>query len=295
MTIGAYVATRRFEGFAGGGLVADVWGANDAPTVLLLHGSGQTRHAWSGTARALAVMGWRAVTLDLPGHGDSGWAPDGDYRTPTLAHAMRGVWHELGQPLAVVGASFAGLLSIATAARADAPSLAALVLVDVAPRMEDAGRSRVRGFMAAHLDGFGSLDEAAGSIAGYLNRPVEGRLEGLAKNLRQNECGRWVWHWDPRLIADSNRRNRPEAEWYEGALRDLRCPILLVRGLRSDLVSDKSVWALRQAVPGVQVVDVVDAGHMVAGDANDAFCESLAPFLRTAMPPASASQRGTEP
>jgi len=60
-------------------LVGDAWGASDAAPVLLLHGGGQTRHAWGGTARALAEQGWYAVALDLRGHGDSGWSPDGNY------------------------------------------------------------------------------------------------------------------------------------------------------------------------------------------------------------------------
>ena len=78
----------RFEGFEGIHLVADVWGDPDAWPVLLMHGGGQTRHAWGGAAQTLAANGWRAVSLDLRGHGESEWAadviPDGDpARDPT--------------------------------------------------------------------------------------------------------------------------------------------------------------------------------------------------------------------
>ncbi len=52
-------------------LVGDAWGASDAPPVLLLHGGGQTRHAWGTTAQSLAERGWYAVSLDMRGHGDS--------------------------------------------------------------------------------------------------------------------------------------------------------------------------------------------------------------------------------
>jgi len=41
-------------------LVGEAWGASAAAPVLLLHGGGQTRHAWGGTARALAEQGWYA-------------------------------------------------------------------------------------------------------------------------------------------------------------------------------------------------------------------------------------------
>ena len=66
-------------GHGGLRLRAEVCGGEAAPPVLLLHGGGQTRHAWGGTARTLAEDGWCAVSVDLRGHGDSDWAPDGDY------------------------------------------------------------------------------------------------------------------------------------------------------------------------------------------------------------------------
>ena len=58
-------------------LVADAWSDADAVPVLFLHGGGQTRHAWRRTAATLACEGWRAVSLDMRGHGESEWAPDG--------------------------------------------------------------------------------------------------------------------------------------------------------------------------------------------------------------------------
>ena len=47
--------------------------------MLLLHGGGQTRHSWSGTAQRLAREGWHALSLDLRGHGQSDWSPAGAY------------------------------------------------------------------------------------------------------------------------------------------------------------------------------------------------------------------------
>ena len=113
------VERREFPGFDGGEWGADVLGPPDAPTVLLLHGGGQTRHAWGGTALALARAGWRAVALDLPGHGESAWSASGDYRIDTLARAMGRLWRELGTPLAVIGASLGGLVSMAAVGRDD--------------------------------------------------------------------------------------------------------------------------------------------------------------------------------
>ncbi len=276
---------REFSGFAGGPLVADVYGPVGAPTVLLLHGGGQTRHAWGRAAQTLGDAGWRTVALDLPGHGDSAWAADGDYRIEVLADTMLRIWRELGTPLAVVGASLGGLISMAAVGRADAPPINALVLVDIAPRMEEAGVERIVSFMRARPDGFASLEEAAQHIADYRGRPMEGPIEGLKKNLRLNAQGRWVWHWDPQLMSEANHNHRRDADGYERALRGLQAPTLLLRGQRSDVISEEDARALVQTLPQARFVDLKGAGHMIAGDANDAFAASVADFLHEVMPP----------
>ncbi len=283
---------RKFSGFAGGTLVADVHGPVGAPTVLLLHGGGQTRHAWGRAAQTLGDAGWRTVALDLPGHGDSAWAADGDYRIEVLADTMLGVWRELGTPLAVVGASLGGLISMAAVGRTDAPPISALVLVDIAPRMEEAGVERIVSFMRARPDGFASLEEAAQQIAAYRGRPMEGPIEGLKKNLRLNAQGRWNWHWDPQLMSEANHNHRRDADGYERALRGLRAPILLLRGQRSDVISEEDARALVQTMPRARFIDLKGAGHMVAGDANDAFATSVAAFLHEVMPPARSPAGG---
>lgn len=279
---------REFSGFDGGRWVADVIGHPAAPTVLLLHGGGQTRHAWGQTADALAHAGWRAVALDLPGHGESAWSVDGNYRIEALAQAMCRLWRELGTPLAVVGASLGGLVSMAAVGRDDAPPIAALVLVDIAPRVQTAGVGRIVEFMRAHAEGFASLEEAALHIAAYRRRPVTTQLDGLKKNLRLNAKGRWVWHWDPALMSDDNHNHRPDAVLYERGLQRLSAPVLLVRGQRSDVISEADAEAFQAACPRGRYVNLKDAGHMVAGDANDAFTGSVIDFLGEVMPPLTA-------
>jgi hypothetical protein len=97
--------TIRLTGFEGIPLVADAHGEGDSWPVLLMHGGGQTRHAWGGQAAALARAGWRAVSLDLRGHGDSGWAPNGDYSFTSLGADCIAVCDPLGRPPVRMGAS----------------------------------------------------------------------------------------------------------------------------------------------------------------------------------------------
>lgn len=279
----------RFARFAGRQcpvLVADVHGPEAGPSVLLLHGGGQTRHAWGDAARRLGAAGWNAVALDLPGHGDSAWIEGGDYSLPAMAAEIAAVAETLPRPLAVVGASLGGLSAMGSLLLDPPLHLDALVLVDVAPRTESAGVERVLQFMSAYPEGFPSLDEAAQHIARYRGRAFAGAREGLRKNLRRLPSGRWAWHWDPRLLDPTHHEQRRDPALYERALHDWRGPTLLVRGVQSDVVSREGARDLLRIVPSARWVDLEDAGHMVAGDANDAFADAVIAFLSEVLPPA---------
>jgi pimeloyl-ACP methyl ester carboxylesterase len=278
-----------FRGYGGVSLVGDVWGANDAPSVLLLHGGGQTRHSWGTTAAHLAREGWRAYAIDARGHGDSEWAPDGDYRLDAFAGDVREIARSLPQPPVLVGASLGGVSSLVAIAESEpANSIAtALVLVDVAPRMERDGVNRIGDFMMRQLeDGFGSLEEVANAVAAYNpHRPRPTDLLGLRKNVRQRADVRWVWHWDPQFVSgrfggpDETRTSLIDPGRLEAAARAITIPTLLVRGRVSDLLSERGARELLELIPHAQLVDVAGAGHMVAGDRNDLFNDAVVSFL----------------
>lgn len=264
-------------------IAGDVWGPHDGPTVVLLHGLGQTRHAWRRSARALAAGGLRAVTVDLRGHGESGWAhrPD-DYRIDRLVDDVERVVDGLGVAVAIVGASLGGFVGLLLRAERAAP-MSSLVLVDIAPRVEPEGASRIRSFMHGTRDGFDSLEDAADAVARYLpdrNRPAS--PGGLARNLRRAPDGRWRWHWDPALLDRPPLDGVPPGR-IEAAARTLDIPTLLVRGKASDVLSERGIEEFRALVPHAETVTVDGAAHMVAGDDNDAFAGAVLPFLRRAL------------
>ncbi len=277
--------TVRFQGSEGLSLAADIHGDDDRPTMLLAHGGGQTRHAWGGAALALALRGWRAVSLDQRGHGDSDRSVQAHYLMGHFGADLRAVAGSLGRPVAV-GASLGGIASLVAEGESPEPVLCALVLVDITPRVRPEGVERIVSFMQAHAEtGFGSLDEAADAVAAYLpNRRRPRDLSGLGKNLRAGGDGRWYWHWDPAFITDAEARQEDrDPARLEACARVLarrRVPTLLVRGGSSDLVTEAEARAFLDLVPHARFVDVSGAGHMVAGDRNDAFNTAVIRFLR---------------
>ena len=273
-------------------LAADVDGPVDGPTVVLLHGGGQTRHSWGSTWRFLADNGWRAWTVDMRGHGDSEWSGDGEYELQSFADdaaaVARTIDAQTGRPPVLVGASLGGLSSLVAIADAhpQAELARGLVLVDVAHKLERQGTDRIGAFMTDNLDGFATLDDAADAIAAYNPpRPRPTDLSGLAKNLRHGPDGRWRWHWDPRFVvgkfgsADETRATTVEPNLLERSADALAVPTLLVRGRSSDLLSEEGAREFLERVPHAEFADVAGAGHMVVGDRNEVFNAAVLEFL----------------
>jgi pimeloyl-ACP methyl ester carboxylesterase len=258
-------------------LVGETWGETEQRPVLLLHGGGQTRHAWADTAADLAAQGWYAVSLDLRGHGDSDWSDDGAYPLDDFAGDVAEIAGQMPSPPVLIGASLGGLASlVAVGEPRFSVAARALVLVDIATRIEPAGVDRITEFMSAYPEGFARLEEAADAVAAYLpgrSRPRD--LEGLRKNLRVAPDGRWRWHWDPRFLTGT----MPEERRLESAARNLRLPTLLVRGRMSDMLSAEGAQAFRKLVAHARFADVAEAGHMVAGDRNSLFSHAVIEFL----------------
>ena len=291
MTASDHPVQTSFTGAAGNRLVADVFGAHGAP-VLLLHGGGQTRHAWLATAKAIARAGHVAYALDQRGHGDSDWVDSGAYAFADFAADVRAVTGTLtasaGTLPVVIGASLGGIAALLAEGEARAagaaPLFSALVLVDITPRVDRSGVARIQAFMRAHArEGFASIAEAADAVAAYLpHRPRPRSHEGLKKNLRLSADGRWRWHWDPRFIEGprSVGGSRPEAEEeLVRAARRITQPTLLVRGASSEVVQEAHAREFLDLVPHAEYLDVGGAQHMVAGDQNDAFAAAILAFL----------------
>jgi pimeloyl-ACP methyl ester carboxylesterase len=284
-------ATATFIGAAGNRLVADVFGES-GPPVLLLHGGGQTRHAWAKTAAGLAGSGHLAYALDQRGHGDSEWVASGAYAFADYAQDAKAVAAELTRRSAtkpvVIGASLGGIAALLAEGEAerdrDTSIFSALVLVDITPRVDPSGVAKVLGFMRANAhEGFASVAEAAAAVAKYLpHRPRPRSHEGLKKNLRLSPDGRWRWHWDPRFLEGPRTteadRQALEATLIEAARR-IRIPALLVRGASSELVKEAHAKEFLELVPHADYVDVGGARHMVAGDRNDHFSTAVLSFI----------------
>ncbi|MCU4187539.1 alpha/beta hydrolase, partial [Acidiferrimicrobium sp. IK] len=197
-----------------------------------------------------------------------------------MADDLADICEQVGEAPVVVGASMGGLVALSCEGLHYPGLLRGVVLVDITPKLESKGVNRIVSFMQAAPAGFASLEEAADAIAAYRpDRPRTDNLDGLRKNLRLGEDGRWRWHWDPAFLGNKVGSRISEPDQLERAAASLRVPTLLVRGRMSDLVSQEGVEAFRRQCPQASYVDVAGAGHMVVGDRNDVFADAVIDWL----------------
>lgn len=272
-------------------IVAGTYGEKTDQTILLLHGAGQTRYSWESTALTLANCGFRAITVDTRGHGDSSWSDNGDYSIETLVRDLHCIIDALTKNGAaapvVIGASLGGITALLAQGESTRSLFKALVLVDITPRIDPQGVARILKFMSEFSDGFESLEQASAAVVAYQPHRKQASVRssnGLLKNLRLAENGRYYWHWDPRLMEHVSYFGQEIVDRQNQAAGTLTLPVLLVHGKLSEIVSRETADEFLQLVPQAQYVDVADAAHMVASDDNDVFSDAVLKFLTEQIP-----------
>jgi pimeloyl-ACP methyl ester carboxylesterase len=257
------------------------WGTVRSANVLCLHGGGQTAYMYEELGAALAGS-YHVLAPDLPNHGDS------DPIEETTRHALAGtlpalVDHFGVAPAVVVGASLGGMTAITLGAgRPDLVS--AIVLIDIGHRLEEEGVRRIIDFMRAH-ESFADLEEAAAEISRYLPHRKEVRPESLSRNLRQRTDGRWIWkhgmarRWRDEAGAEEMPDWRNILEGLADDAASLRCPVLVLRGAESDVLSNKGANEIAEIIPDSRLRTVANAGHLAAGDNPESTVGHIQSFL----------------
>jgi pimeloyl-ACP methyl ester carboxylesterase len=256
------------------------WGEPERPAVLLLHGFAQSGHSFDFVSLALCER-FRVIALDLRGHGESDWSEAVDYRRESMLTDVVGIMNHLELDSAsFVGLSLGGTISYMLAA-ARPELVRSLVIVDIAPRVEQVGVNRVRGFVEGD-DYFDSMEEMIEAVRAFRPGRTEEQLKGsVLRNAKRLDDGRWSWKYDPVMRRpESPTKTGPDQEkglWR--ALEAVRCPTLVVRGAESDIVSPETAAEMVSRIPDARGVTVEAAGHLVPGDNPVGFIRAIQPFL----------------
>jgi pimeloyl-ACP methyl ester carboxylesterase len=242
------------------------WGAREAPAILMLHGLTQQSHTFDHVAERLSTR-YRCIALDLRGRGESEWAAAKTYTIPHYVDDTVKLLDELALPAVhVLGTSLGGLCGLSLGAFHPQRVLS-LALNDIGPEIDPAGAKRIAMYTATVPGRFPTFEAAvdwARERYLWLRRLPRPEVEaGLRWAVREGDGG-WCFKFDPALGTTpppSAEVMRSAGEIWWNTLASLRCPILLVRGADSDVLSRATAEEMERRQPALVRIEVPDMGH----------------------------------
>lgn len=244
--------------------------------ILFVHGLSYFSYDWLPIAAALG-NDRECAAVDLRGFGDSDRSPAKDYSVPSMAQDLVSLLDHLAWKRAIVLGHSMGGRSTAYLAAKQPQRVAGLVLVDYSPDNAPAGSKRTAKTVAGTPEVFSSIEEGMK----YFNAPPVER-ERFEAYLRPVEGG-YELKRDPhfrnqfrKLLETGERPNVGVDMWQ--VLGEVRCPILSVRGTRSDMYAPETVAKMNAANAGLRLVEV-DAGHNIGSENPQALIAALKPFI----------------
>jgi flavin reductase (DIM6/NTAB) family NADH-FMN oxidoreductase RutF/pimeloyl-ACP methyl ester carboxylesterase len=245
---------REFKGFAGIRLEADDIGSADDPSIVLLHGFGQTRKLWEDVAVGLEKAGRHVINVDLRGHGGSDWPDDGRYDFAAYVEDLRAVLGQMRTRPVVVAANHSAWIA-AMAIAEDAATLAAgLILVDPpAPTGANSVRASAESVSAAFGHDLLKADYDARLLDGFDSDGVDAALATAA--------------------------------------RQMTIPVLVVRGALRGLANDEPADMFVAALPNAEAIDMKSSGLLIMAERTEAFNALLIDFLERKQPRSAPEYR----
>ena len=245
----------------------DYPGPFDGPPLLCLPGLTRNARDFAEFAERMSPS-YRVLCLEFRGRGESAHDPRPERYLPvTYAHDTIALLDHVGVAQAVfVGTSLGGLVTMLVAVL-DEDRIAASILNDVGPELDERGLERIRDYVGRRTEGFASWAELAAAVRAYQQGLPsswdEGQWQTLARRLAsEREDGSIRFDYDP-AIADPFRTSTGKAQVDSWPLFDAlaRKPVLVLRGERSDLLSAEGLAAMERRSRNVTTVTVAGMPH----------------------------------
>lgn len=245
------------------------WGNPNNPKVLIcVHGVTRISNDFDEMAAALCDE-YRVICPDIVGRGLSDWLPDPQlYRIPQYVSDMVCLIARSGaQKVDWFGTSMGGLIGIVMASMRESP-VNKLILNDIGPALNFSALSRIGNYIGQELS-FTSFEEGAEyirSISAPFGPHSEAQWRKIAANvLKQKPDGTWTRHYDHSLALPFTSDSEDSARQAEAhlwmAYDAIQCPVMLVRGAQSDLLSEAVAREMTCRGPRASLAELPGIGH----------------------------------
>ncbi len=245
------------------------WGDPENPQVLVcVHGVTRVSDDFDALAVAMADR-YRVICPDVVGRGRSAWLADPRfYVVPQYVSDMVTLIARLDVPqVDWFGTSMGALIGMGLASLPDSP-VRRMVMNDVGPALNFEALSRIGDYIGndVRFDSYQSARDYVRTICAPFGPHTDAEWDKLARDvLRQDPDGCWRRHYDPslalafRMLTVDNAKQGEAALW--AAYDAIRCPVLLVRGAESDLLTRETAQQMAGRGPRATVVELPGIGH----------------------------------
>lgn len=239
-------------------------GSDGLPWLICIHGLSGNAHNFDGLVPHLSSR-YHVLSIDVRGRGDSQWGPPSEYLAPNYVNDLAAIVEILGIPrMSLIGTSMGGIISMMYAGGWP-ERIERLVINDIGPEIDPAGLTRINSYMGQAPERFDDL----GAVAAYfrsnypaLARSPEQELREWVKwSVKPGPDGGLIWKMDP-AIRKPPRGGAGQQRldlWVPFAR--IICPILVVRGSESDILSERTATQMRTTHRDVTVVEVPGVAH----------------------------------
>lgn len=245
------------------------WGDPQNPEVLLcVHGVTRVSDDFDALATAMADR-YRVICPDVVGRGRSSWLTNPQfYQLPQYVSDMVTLIARLDvKQVDWFGTSMGGLIGMGVAALKDNP-IRKMMLNDIGPTINFAALMRIAEYMGKEVrfPTFEAGVDYIRTIAAPFGPHSDEQWRKLAGDvLRQQKDGQWSRHYDPAIaqaFSTFTEENAAQSEAALWAIYDaIQCPVLLVRGSESDLLSRETADLMTQRGPRAALTELAGIGH----------------------------------
>lgn len=261
--------THRYVRLDGTELHYTEWGDPDAMPLVCIHGLSRHGRDFDPLAAELADE-YRVLCPDMPGRGESEWAPD-QYDAVSLSTLIVAFFEELGiEDAHYLGLSMGGQLGIGLVAGPLADRVRRFVLVDVGPNPNDddtadEGVQRIIDYLTnpPAFDTLTELESYFRDVYDTFSAMTDAEWLRLTRtSARRTEDGRFAPNYDTRIVEPLLLADGPDVDqWAQFDAIDQ--PILTIKAADSDILTDATFAEMRERKPDMETL-VVDCGHAPA-------------------------------
>ncbi|MEK9775617.1 MAG: alpha/beta hydrolase [Quisquiliibacterium sp.] len=239
------------------------WGDAGAPVLLCVHGLTRNGRDFDPLASRLASR-YRVVCPDMLGRGRSDFARDASlYTVPQyVADCITLIARLDVEEVTWLGTSMGGIIGMIIASMAG-NQLGRLIINDIGPVVGQVGLDRISSYIGDDPS-FASFEEGERNLRGRMGEFGEHSDEQfryLSRHFVVQRNGRWTFHYDPALAVPFKAAAAAPATDLWPVYDAIRCPVRVLRGKNSAILSEDTAAQMKQRGPRAKIVEIPGVGH----------------------------------